>query len=49
MSSYDMFAEGHRFFTVMPEATPGKLLPPQQIKKVLIVSGQAYYTLFSKR
>lgn len=49
MSNYDLFESGHRFFTVMPESEPEKLLPPEQIKKVIIVSGQGYYSLLDKR
>lgn len=49
MSGYDMFADGFRFFTVMPESHPEQLNPPEGIKKVLIVSGQAYYSVLEER
>lgn len=49
MSTYDLFTSGHRFFTVMPESHPEQINPPEAIKKVLIVSGQAYYSLLEER
>jgi 2-oxoglutarate dehydrogenase E1 component len=49
MSTYDMFAAGNRFFTVMPETESEQLVPPAEISKVIIVSGQAYYSLVEKR
>lgn len=49
MSSYNLFESGLRFFTVMPESEPEKLVKPEEIKKVIVVSGQGYYSLLDKR
>ena len=49
MSSYNLFETGLRFFTVVPESEPEKLVKPEEIKKVIVVSGQAYYSLLEKR
>lgn len=49
MSNFDMFAAGNRFFTVLPETEPEKVVPPSEVKRVIIVTGQAYYSLIEKR
>lgn len=43
------FTEQTRFNTVVPETFPEELGLPNQIRKVLIVSGQGYYDLLEYR
>lgn len=43
------FTEQTRFMTVVGESYPEELILPEQVKRVLIVSGQAYYDLLEFR
>jgi len=48
-SSIEEFGEGLRFRRMIPEQNTGSLKPAQDIRKVVLCSGQVYYDIVDKR